>query len=301
MDNRAEVREFLMSRRARLTPHEVGIPAHQNRRVPGLRRGEVAAMAGVSEEYYAKLERGAIASASVPVLDAVCKALQLDEIETAHLYDLARTAGSRPAAHRSNPEATRDAPRASLLKALGSVVEGIAFVRDPRQNLVAVNDLGRLFYAPLIGDQATAPNFARFQFLNPASRDFYPDWDLYASMCVGIMRAEAGRHPLDKTLHSLIGELSTRSKVFRTLWARHDVRTHVPGIKRFHHPVVGALEFSFEEFSISAEPGNIMMIYTADKGSPSAERLQLLASWGADHALPPGTAPTPSSSPASGR
>lgn len=282
MDNRAEVREFLMTRRARVTPDAAGISAGPNRRVAGLRRTEVAALAGVSVEYYAKLERGAIAGASASVLDAISRALQLDDTERAHLLDLARAADGIPTSGRPRRRAGKPADaRPSLQWALASITDGIAVVRDPRQNLLATNELGRAFYSPVIGDGGRTPNLARFQFLDPASREFYPDWDLFAEMCVGIMRAEAGRDPHDKALQDLVGELSTRSDTFRTLWAAHNVRTHGFGTKRFQHPLVGEVVLAYEELAVTAEPGNVLLIYTAEPGSPSADRLKLLASWGA--------------------
>ncbi|WP_395245700.1 helix-turn-helix transcriptional regulator [Agromyces sp. MMS24-K17] len=292
MDNRAEVREFLTTRRARLSPEAAGLTAGPNRRVAGLRRGEVAMLAGVSVEYYAKLERGAIAGASASVLDAVSRALQLDDTERAHLLDLARAADGIPTSGRPRRRPSRaDATRPSLQWALASITDAVAFVRDPRQNLLAVNDLGRAFYSPVIGDGGRTPNLARFQFLDPAARDFYPDWDRFAEMCVAIMRAEAGRDPHDTGLQDLVGELSTRSEVFRRLWAAHDVRTHGAGTKRFHHPVVGELVLAYEELALTAEPGNVMLIYSAEPGSPSAERLRLLASWGAEHRPAPAATP----------
>ena len=280
MDNRSEVREFLMSRRAKLTPDAAGLPAGPNRRVAGLRRTEVATLAGVSVEYYAKLERGAIAGASASVLDALSRALQLDDTERAHLFDLARAADGIPSSGRPRRRAAKAAtPRPSLQWALSAITDGVAFVRDQHQDLLATNALGRAFYSPLIGDGGRTPNLARFQFLDPASHDFYPDWDLFAEMCVAIMRAEAGRDPHDKGLQDLVGELSTRSDVFRRLWGAHDVRTHGAGTKRFIHPIVGEVTLAYEELAITAEPGQVLMIYTAEPGSPSAERLRLLASW----------------------
>lgn len=273
-----------MTRRARITPSDAGLTAGTNRRVAGLRRSEVAALAGVSVEYYAKLERGSIAGASAAVLDAVAGALQLDDTERAHLLDLARAADGIPTSGRSRKRLSRPAvPRPSLSWALASITEGIAVVRDPRQNILATNALGRAFYAPIIGDSGRIPNLARFQFLDPASREFYPDWDRFARMCVAIMRADAGRDPHDKAMQDLVGELSTRSDTFRALWAEHHVRTHGAGTKRFHHPVVGELLLAYEELAITAEAGNVMMIYTAEPSSPSAERLNLLASWAAEH------------------
>src|SRR4051794_18910884 len=264
MDNRSEVRDFLTTRRARLTPEQVGLPATRSRRVPGLRRSEVASIAGLSVEYYARLERGQIAGASSGVLDALARALQLDETERAHLFHLARAADGIPTSGRPRRRtATKGASRLSLRWALEAITDGVAFVRDPQQNG------GRL------------PNLARFQFLDPASRDFYPDWDRFAEMCVGVMRTEAGRDPHDRGLQDLVGELSTRSDVFRRLWADHNVRTHGAGTKRFNHPVVGELTLAYEELAITAEPGLVLLVYTAEPGSPSAERLRLLASWAA--------------------
>jgi transcriptional regulator with XRE-family HTH domain len=281
VDNRQEVREFLTTRRARITPEQVDLPTSGSRRVPGLRRSEVAALAGLSVEYYAKLERGQIAGASSGVLDALARALQLDEAERAHLFDLARAADGIPTSGRPRRRASGKAAasRLSLQWALDAIKDGVAFVRDPQQNLLATNVLGRAFYSPAIGDGGRTPNLARFQFLDPASHDFYPDWDLFARMCVGVMRAEAGRDPHDRGIQDLVGELSTRSEVFRRLWADHDVRTHGAGTKRFHHPVVGELTLVYEELAITAEPGLVLLVYTAEPGSPSADRLQLLASW----------------------
>jgi transcriptional regulator with XRE-family HTH domain len=291
VDNRQEVREFLTTRRARITPDQAGLPTTGPRRVPGLRRSEVATIAGLSVEYYARLERGQIAGASTGVLEALARALQLDDTERAHLLDLARAADGIPTSGRSRRRATgKTASRLSLQWALDAIKDGVAFVRDPHQNLLATNALGRAFYSPVIGDSGRTPNLARFQFLDPASRDFYPDWDLFAQMCVGIMRAEAGRDPHDRGLQDLVGELSTRSEIFRRLWADHNVRTHGSGTKRFNHPVVGELTLAYEELSVTAEPGLVLLVYTAEPGSPSAERLQLLASWAA-----PADAPTTNS------
>lgn len=269
-----------MSRRARVTPEAAGLSSGGNRRVDGLRRSEVAAIAGVSVEYYAKLERGAVAGASASVLDAVSRALQLDEAERSHLFDLARAADGIPTSGRSRGRAAKPSvPRQSLHWALNAIVDAVAFVRDPQQNILAVNDLGRAFYSPVIGESGRTPNLARFQFLDPAAHDFYPDWDIMAGMCVGVMRAEAGRDPHNKAMQDLVGELSTHSETFRRLWAAHDVRTHGTGTKRFRHPLVGELVLAYEELALTAEPGNALLIYTAEPGSPSAERLRVLASW----------------------
>lgn len=277
-----------MTRRARVSPDAAGIPAGSNRRVEGLRRSEVAALAGVSVEYYSKLERGSISGASAAVLDAVSRALQLSDAEHSHLLDLARNADGIPSSGRNRRRSSKPAaPRNSLEWALASITDSVAVVRDQRQNIVAFNTLGKAFYSPLIGDGGRVPNFARFQFLDPAAHDFYPDWDLFADMCVAVIRAEAGRDPHDKGIQDLVGELSTRSETFRTLWAAHNVRTHGSGQKRFHHPVVGEVTLVYEELAITAEPGQVLLIYSAEPGSPSAERLRLLASWAAEAAAQP--------------
>ncbi|GAA1596253.1 helix-turn-helix transcriptional regulator [Kribbella hippodromi] len=283
MDNKAEVREFLISRRAKLTPADVGLPTIGQRRVPGLRRSEVAILAGVSIEYYAKLERGAIAGASAAVLEGLAQALRLDDTERTHLLDLARAADGIPSSGRRRRRSTGQmANRPSLQWALEAITDGVAFVRNPAQDLLATNALGRVFYSPVIGDGGRTPNLARFQFLDPAAREFYPDWDLFAQMCVAIMRAEAGRDPHDRGLQDLVGELSTQSETFRRLWGAHDVRTHGAGTKRFHHPEVGELTLVYEELALTADPGLVLLVYTAEPGSPSAEKLHLLASLAAE-------------------
>jgi transcriptional regulator with XRE-family HTH domain len=288
MDNRSEVREFLMSRRAKVSPQDVGLPAGGPRRVPGLRRSEAAMLAGVSVEYYAKLERGAIAGASASVLDALAAALRLDETERIHLLDLARAADGIPTSGRRRRPAPSSAPsalRPALQWVLDSQTEGVAFVRDQHQNLLGINALGRAFYSPVIGEGGRVPNLARFQFLDPAAKDFYPDWERFAEMCVGSMRVEAGRDPHDTVLQDLVGELSTCSEAFRRLWGAHDVRTHGSGTKHFRHPVVGELTLAYEELAITAEAGRAGIVFTPQPRSTSAERLRLLASWAASQRL----------------
>ncbi|PKH41299.1 Helix-turn-helix domain-containing protein [Nocardioides alpinus] len=281
-DARHEVREFLTTRRARITPDQVGLPVSGSRRVPGLRRSEVATLAGLSVEYYARLERGQIGGASSGVLEALAGALRLDDTERDHLFDLARAVDGIPTSGRGRRRTTsRSASRPGLHWTLEAFTRGVAFVRDQHQDVLATNALARAFYSHLIGEGGRTPNLARFQFLDPASRDFYPDWDLFAAMCVGVMRADAGRDPHDRGLQELVGELSTRSDTFRRLWADHDVRSHGSGTKRFDHPVVGELTLAYEELAITAEPGLALIVYTAEPGSPSAERLELLASWAA--------------------
>ena len=280
VDNRAEVREFLTSRRARITPRQAGLPDIGRRRVPGLRRNEVATLAGVSVEYYAKLERGALAGVSASVLDALARALQLDDAERSHLFHLAHaadgtTAGMRP---RRRP-AKHWTPRPSLQWVLDTITAP-AIVRNGRMDLLAVNHLGRAMHSALYDSAASAqPNFARYAFLDDDAHRFYPDWNLAADTCVAILHAEAGRDPYDKGLHDLVGELSTRSPEFRRRWSDHNVRYHGAGAKHFHHHVVGDLELAYESVDMISEPGLTLTIYAAEPASPSAHALDLLASW----------------------
>jgi len=280
MDNRAEVREFLISRRAKVDPKEVGLPEGTNRRVAGLRRSEVATLAGVSVEYYTKLERGAISGASPEVLHAVAKALRLNDAERAHLFDLAHAASpvARPP-RRRNPKSWT--PHPSLQWTLDAITVGPAFVRNGRMDLLAANALGRAFYQDAYDMPGQLPNIARFTFLDPRAFTFYPDWDSFAEITVSILRTEAGRDRHNKELHDLIGELSTRNEEFRRLWGAHDVRHHGTGFKTFHHSVVGEMTLAYEGMEMESEPGLTLTIYAAEPGSPSAERMQLLASWAA--------------------
>ncbi|MYW62331.1 MULTISPECIES: helix-turn-helix domain-containing protein [unclassified Streptomyces] len=283
MDNRAEVREFLTSRRSRISPERAGLPAGPRRRVPGLRRSEVAALADVSVEYYAKLERGHLAGVSPAVLEAVARALRLDDAEREHLLNLARAADGSDALARPRRRAARQwTPHRSLQWTLDAVTGGPAFVRNGRMDVLAANPLARAFYADVYADPHNQANLARFNFLDPASRRFYPDWDLAADVAVAILRTEAGRNPHDKELHDLVGELSTRSDAFRTRWGAHNVRHHGTGTKRFHHAAVGALTLAYEGLEMATEPGLTLTVYTAEPGSPSDEGLRLLASWAAD-------------------
>ncbi|WP_410668088.1 helix-turn-helix transcriptional regulator [Amycolatopsis sp. cmx-4-68] len=279
MDNRDEVREFLVSRRAKITPEQAGLPDGARRRVPGLRRSEVAALADVSVEYYAKLERGNLAGASPAVLEAVARALQLDDAERAHLLHLAQTAkGADVLARPRQRSGKRWTPHRSLQWTLDAITAGPAFVNNGRLDLLAENQLARAFYSDMYAG-GSPPNMARYQFLDPGARRFYTDWELAADITVDVLRTEAGRHPHDKGLHDLVGELSTRSEEFRGRWGAHNVRRHGRGVKRFHHPVVGDVTLSWEAMAMAAEPGLTLVVYTAEPGSPSAEGLELLASW----------------------
>ncbi|MFC9681368.1 helix-turn-helix transcriptional regulator [Streptomyces sp. NPDC056948] len=276
MDARNEAREFLMSRRANLTPEQAGLTVSGHRRVAGLRRGEVAMLADVSPEYYAKIERGHLAGVSDAVLESVARALQLDDAEREHLFDLARAANgaARPVRRRRSKKWV---PRDSLTRALGAIALGPAFVRNGRMDVLATNALGRAFYDEVF-DGPGQENLARYCFLDERAKAFYPNWETAADVTVSILRTEAGRDPRDKQLHDLLGELSTCSEAFRTRWGAHNVRRHGSGTKEFHHHEVGDLTLTYEGMELTAEPGLSFLIYTAEPGSPSQERLQLLAS-----------------------
>ncbi len=291
MDNRTEVREFLATRRAKLTPDQAGVPLYgQRRRVPGLRREEVAQLAGLSTDYYTRLEKGNLRGASDSVLEAIARALQLDDAERAHLHDLARAARAgavREPRRRTQPQQVRP----SIQHLLDAMTAGVAFVRNGRLDILAINPLGRAFYTPVLDTPARPANLARYCFLDPGAGEFYPDWDEAADTTVALLRTEAGRDPYNRALTDLVGELATRSDAFRTRWAAHDVRLHHTGTKRFHHPVVGDLTVGFNATELPADPGLTLTVYTAEPGSESADKLAFLASWAAtsDHVHPGST------------
>jgi transcriptional regulator with XRE-family HTH domain len=292
MDNRNEIREFLVSRRARITPGQAGLPAYgSNRRVPGLRREEVALLAGVSVDYYTQMERGNQHGVSDGVLDALAGALQLDEAERSHLLNLARTATPTRARPRSGPERVRP----SMQRLLDAMTAVPAYVRTGRLDILGVNRLAHALYAPVLAGQQLPVNLARFLFLDLRAGDFYVDWDKTANDAVAILRGQAGRNPYDRRLSDLVGELSTRSQEFRTRWGAHNVRLHRTGRKQLHHPVVGDLELTYEALELPADPGLTMITYTAEPGSASQEALDFLASWAAtlDQLDQPETAKAP--------
>ncbi|MET9271688.1 helix-turn-helix transcriptional regulator [Kribbella sp. NPDC003557] len=278
MDHRAEIKEFLSSRRARISPAQAGLPAYGgNRRVKGLRREEVALLAGVSVDYYVRMERGNLSGASESVLEALARALQLDEAERDHLFTLARDADATPVRRRAAAKGLRPA----LQQVLDAIADAPAWIRNGRLDILAANRMSRALYASMFADPHRPPNTARFTFLDPASQEFFVDWDRAADDIAAVLRLQAGKNPHDKALSELIGELSTRSETFRTRWADHNVRFHRSGRKRLHHPVVGDLEVDFEAMEFPSDPGLAMVVYTAPAGSPTADAFALLASWAA--------------------
>jgi hypothetical protein len=277
MGNAEDIRQFLTTRRARISPDQVGLPTFGRRRVAGLRREEVATLAGVSVDYYNRLERGNLSGVSDGVLEAVAAALRLDDAEHAHFYDLARAANPSP---RSRRHVRGAGVSASMQRVLAGMTEMPAIVRNGRLDILVANRLGRALYSPLYRDPTRVPNFARFTFLDPRAAEFFPDWDDSANVSVSLLRIEAGRSPHDRSLSNLVGELSTRSEEFRQLWAAHNVRMHA-GTKRFDHPAVGDFTLSYDDLHLGDSAGLTLTAYTAEPDSASADALKLLATWAA--------------------
>src|SRR2546426_5482756 len=282
MSSADEIREFLTTRRAKLSPERAGVPRYgRKRRVPGLRREEVALRAGISIEWYTRLERGVARGVSDEVLDAIGGALQLDEAERAHLADLVRTANAeRPPRRTSTPQRVRPSV-VRLVDVMGAIP---ACVTNGRLDVLYANDLAEALFSDVFRDPVRPPNLARFVFLDPRARNFYRDWEKAASVTVAVLRAEAGRKPYDRSLTDLIGQLSTRSGEFRVRWAAHDVGFHRAATKQMHPPLVGDLTLAFEMLELPADPGLSVLIYSAEPGSESERALDELLRWGATRA-----------------
>ncbi|AQX16963.1 MULTISPECIES: helix-turn-helix transcriptional regulator [Tessaracoccus] len=280
MDNRAEVREFLITRRGRITPDEAGIQTYgTRRRVTGLRREEVARLAGMSIDYYTRLERGNLTGVSEEVLTAIARALQLDDAERDHLFNLAKAAGP---ARRTRPTPQHsDAVRPELRYLLDAITDAPALIANNYMDILAANTLGYAMHSPLYAGPERPANHSRFMFLDPRAHDFYPDWQLATEMNVAVLRRIAGANPHDQRLAKLVGELSMRSDRFRDLWASHNVRNHYTGTKSFRHPVVGLLDVNYVALALDGDPGLTLTTYTATPGSPTADALKLLATWAA--------------------
>ena len=282
VDTRKDLREFLATRRARITPQQAGLPTYGGRRrVPGLRREEVALLAGMSVEYYTRLERGNANGVSDSVLEALVRVLQLDDAERAHLYDLTR--GSTTIA-RTRRRPARSGVRPGVQQLLDAMTGVPAFVQNGVLDMPASNRLARALYADLFddadpGSAGRVPNHARYAFLDARALDFYPDWNRVAADIVSQLRAEAGRSPDDRRLPELIGELTIRSPQFSALWATHDVRWHTTGTKRFHHRVVGDLSLAYEGLALPGDPGQTLITFSAEPGSASEQAMAFLASW----------------------
>lgn len=271
------MREFLASRRAKIRPEDAGLPAGGNRRVPGLRREELAALAGVSLSWYTRLERGDAVGASDAVLDAIARTLRLDDVERRHLAELSRGVGGAPAASRRRTPA--GAIRSTLQLVLDQMTDMPAIIQNERTDILAMNALGKAMYAGLIAGSAGQWNHARYLHLDPGSQQFYPEWDQIADYSVAMLHVAAGRNPYDRELSNLIGELATQSEDFRARWAAHDVHEHQTGVKKVRHELVGEMSLIYQTLSLPGEPGLTMYLYTAEPGSPSADALRLLSAW----------------------
>lgn len=275
MDARAEIRDFLTSRRAKITPEQAGLPAGPGkRRVPGLRRSELATLAGISVEYLTQLERGNVAGVSDAVLDSLARALQLDEAERVHLIDLARAAGGQRRLTRGRRTAQARPSVGRILDLLGSP----AYVRTGRGDIVAVNTLCTALYGDVLRPEALPVNIARYVFLDPRSQEFFLDWDSIADDTAAALRIEVGRTPHDKQLSDLVGELATRSDAFTARWGRHNVRLHRTATKRLHNPVVGDLEVTGDALELPGEDLTLI-VYTAPPGTPAQDKLDFLTRW----------------------
>ncbi len=281
MTAKDDVREFLITRRAQVTPDQVGLPQiGSDRRVPGLRREEVAALADVSLDYYTKLERGNIRGASESVLSAIADALRLDDVEREHLFDLARRAGA-PRGAGVKPQRSASV-RSSVQRVLDSMSLP-AVVYNAAHDIVGANEAGRALYW-IHFDTDGEPNIARTVFLDPRAQTFYADWLEAREMTTAMLRLEVGRNPLDERLTALIGELSARSPQFRQDWAAHDVHEHRHGTKTLHHPGVGPIEVTYDGWQLPGEDGLNIVTYSAEPGTSDADRLALLPAWAADQA-----------------
>jgi len=274
-DDANDIGAFLASRRARLSPEAAGLEHYgRRRRVTGLRREEVARLAGISVEYYTRLERGRTRGVSDEVVESVTRALQLDDVEHAHLVDMVRTANTSPInrRRRTTPQQIRPA----LRQLLDAMTETAAFIRNSRLDVLATNALGAALYAPVLQQNAHSSNLARFIFLNANASHFYRDWNGIARDAVGSLRTAAGHQPGDASLSELVGDLSIRSDDFRSLWAAHNVRYYRSGVQKFHHPEAGDLDLEYDALEIAADPGLTLIAYTAQRDTTSHRALMSL-------------------------
>ncbi|NMO03229.1 helix-turn-helix transcriptional regulator [Gordonia sp. TBRC 11910] len=279
MEFAQDIKGFLTTRRAKIAPEQVGLISGPRRRVAGLRREEVATLAGVSSEYYIQIERGKVAGVSDEVLQAIANALRLTEEETTHLFDLARAATAKSGGRKTSRQSSRQQVPPTIGLILESMAGSPALVQNPQLDIVAANALGRALYAPVFERATDAPNLARFLFLDAHAEDTFPAWSKSADDAVALLHFAAARTPYASAITNLVGELATRSDEFRTRWAAHDVRAHRRGVKRFRHDVVGEVTLSYEALEIDGPGGLSLVAYAAEPGSADDEALRLLASW----------------------
>ncbi|MEV0995835.1 helix-turn-helix transcriptional regulator [Nonomuraea sp. NPDC050202] len=269
MDTDNLLGQFLRARRELLQPEDLGMPAGTRRRVLGLRREEVAQLAGVSTDYYVRLEQGRERHPSAQVVDALARALELEEDAAAHLHQL-----SRPAPARRRPRPRREQVSPNLVRMMAAWPHTPAVVLGRCLTVLAANPLGKA----LFDGHAYSHDLVRLVFLDPDAREFYPDWDRVAVNTVGGLRSAAGTDYDDPRLIEVVGELSLKSETFRKLWARHDIRQKTHETKRFRHPLVGPLTLHYESLTVNSAPSQQLVVYQAAPGSPSEEALSLLGS-----------------------
>jgi transcriptional regulator with XRE-family HTH domain len=284
MDQRAQLSEFLRSRRARLLPEDIGLTTTGNqRRVKGLRREELARLAGISVEYYVRLEQGRSQNISDAVLDSVARALRLTDDEHTHLQNLARPVRRRRRA--VPPQRVRPS-----LERLLAALDTPAFIYGRRLDVLAWNRLACALLVNFAELPSGERNLARLMFLDESARELYPDWERVARDTVGSLRLAAGRDVDDPELASLVGDLSVRSEAFRRYWADHPVLNKTHGQKRFHHPIVGEFTLSYDTIRLTDDSEQALLAYTAEAGSPAEVSLRLLAAWDiSNDAAPPQT------------
>lgn len=274
-----ELREFLRSRRDAVRPSQVGLPKYPGRRVPGLRREEVAMLAGVSADYYTRLEQGRLTSASEGVIVSIAEALRLTEPETAYLRNLLRRPDERnQRAATATTNADRQQVRPGILRLVDTFTDQAAFVLGRRSEVLASNSLLDALLTPFNIKPPHQRNLLRWLLTDPAARELYLDWAQVTSEVVGVLRAEAARHPNDSLLQAYIAELDAISPEFRTWWAEHSIVERTAGTKRFHHPAVGPVTIDYEALAMPDDPEQVLFVYSAH--SPSdADALRILASW----------------------
>lgn len=283
MDQRSELREFLRSRRARLRPEELGLPGPGGRRrVAGLRREEVAQLAGISSDYYVRLEQGRTQHVSDSVLDAVADVLRMDDDERAHLRNLVSTKPQRATAAAPAPSPAGKSVRPALMRMVADLGSGPCYLLDRAMNILAWNELAEIIFEKVIEKPAEYRNMARFVFLDEVAKNVFVDWPEVARVTTAYLRMHTGRRPNDSLLTNLVGELSIKSEEFRRLWSEQLVADRSYGTKRIRHPLVGVLNLSFETLRQSDDSGQLVMVFNAEPGSETDDALRVLASWGKD-------------------
>ncbi|MYV54600.1 helix-turn-helix transcriptional regulator [Streptomyces sp. SID3212] len=269
-----QIGDFLRARRDQVRPEQVGLRDSGRRRVPGLRRDELAMLAGISTEYYTRLEQGRDQNPSAQVLDAVARALNLDDDARTHLHQLATPAPVRPRVPR-RPERVRP----SMLQLIDSWQGTPAFVQGPHLDIMASNAIARAL-SPVF---TPGTNLLRATILDPAMHALIPDWEVKVETLIAGLRSTVGPEVEDPRLMALVGELAVKSPAFARIWSRHDVRPlSGGGTHHMRHPAVGELELAYDKFAVNGTDGLTLVIYHAEPGSSTEQSLALLSTLAAD-------------------